>query len=236
VKARSRTDFFETNGRGAGRVAEAAARAGARGLLVSSLVAREPGLSGYAASKAAGEAASRAALGADLTIVRPPAIYGPGDRATLDLFWAAARSPLLPVPDRPQARLALAYVDDVCATISALARAPSEPGPYEIGGARPDGYSWAEIATALSEAGGRRQPVVPSPAWLLLAAGAAAGGVSRVTGSPSMLTLGKAREILHPDWSVAPANEPRAVNRTAVDLNTGFRRTLEWYRNNGWIN
>jgi nucleoside-diphosphate-sugar epimerase len=235
VKARDRSAFMEVNGRGAARAAQAAARAGARAVLVSSLVAREPRLSPYAASKRAGETAARQALGDRLTVVRPPAIYGPGDRATFDLFWAASKSPVLPVPDVRGARLALAYVDDICADIGDLAQAPSGEGPIELGGARPGGYAWAEIVEALCRAAGRRPLPVRLPGWAVIAAGAASQGLARLTGRPSMLTLGKAREILHPDWSVADIGGAQARIRAATDLDTGFARTLQWYRDAGWM-
>ena len=66
---------------------------------VCSLAAREPQLSLYGASKARSEAlveASRPATGA---IVRPPAVYGPGDRETLELFKMAKRG-LVVLPPR----------------------------------------------------------------------------------------------------------------------------------------
>jgi nucleoside-diphosphate-sugar epimerase len=235
VKARGRREFLEVNGAGAGRAAAAAARAGGRGVLVSSLVAREPQLSDYAASKLAGEIAAREALGERLTILRPPAIYGPGDRATLDLFRAAARSPILPIPDVPAARLAIAYVDDVCTAICDLVAAPCGPGPYAFGGARPSGYSWAEIAAALARATGRRPIRVAIPPWALRAAGAGAQGLSRLTGVPSMLTPGKAREILHPDWTVAEDQAPTGPRSPVTDLEHGFARTVQWYRERAWI-
>jgi nucleoside-diphosphate-sugar epimerase len=237
VKARGRGEFMAVNGEGAGRASRAAAKSGARAILVSSLVAREPQLSDYARSKWAGEGAARAELGERLTIFRPPAIYGPGDRATLDLFRAAAGSPVLPVPDVPSARLAIAYVDDVCSAICALAAAAAGagPGPYEFGGARPSGYSWSEIVAALARASGRRLRPVAVPPWALTLAGAAAEGVSRLTRSPSMLTLGKTREILHPDWTVDVAHATPPPYGPTTDLEDGFARTLSWYRDRAWI-
>jgi hypothetical protein len=50
-----------------------------------------------------------------------------------------------------------------------------------------------------------------------------------------MLTPGKAREILHPDWRIAAPEPPRAPGRPAMDLPDGFARTLEWYREMAWI-
>ncbi len=93
IKARDRAAFDRANVEGARRVAQAAKTAGARLILVSSLAAREPQLSDYAGSKRGGEDAAREIFGGDLTIVRPPAIYGPGDVETLRLFKMASKRP-----------------------------------------------------------------------------------------------------------------------------------------------
>ena len=67
----------------------AATAAGVRRFVfVSSLAAREPQLSMYGASKARAEALVERS-GLDWSIVRPPAVYGPGDRETLELFKMA---------------------------------------------------------------------------------------------------------------------------------------------------
>ncbi len=233
VKARSRREFFEVNVEGTLRLC-AAAGALTPVVLVSSLSAREPHLSDYAASKRAAEDAAREELGPRLAILRPPAIYGPGDRATRDLFRAAAASPVLPIPDAPKARLALVHVDDAAAAVADLAQTPPRAGPFVAGGARPAGYAWREIAQTLCAAAGRRPAIAPIPAWTLLGAGALAQAFARLTGSPGMLTLGKAREILHGDWSVDPAGEAPGDRGPPVDLLTGFARTIAAYRADSW--
>ncbi|HZU51772.1 MAG TPA: NAD(P)-dependent oxidoreductase, partial [Sphingomicrobium sp.] len=65
----------------------AAATAGGvqRFVQVSSLAAREPKLSLYGASKARAEELVHSS-GLNWAIVRPPAVYGPGDKETLELF------------------------------------------------------------------------------------------------------------------------------------------------------
>ncbi|HEY2051934.1 MAG TPA: SDR family NAD(P)-dependent oxidoreductase [Caulobacteraceae bacterium] len=234
VKAVSEAAFLSVNAHGARAVSEAASRAGARMVLVSSLSAREPHLSPYAASKRAGETAAREVLGEQLSVVRPPAIYGPGDAATLDLFRAAVFSPVLPIPDSPGARLALVFVDDAASAIADLAQASPGPGPFTTGGARPLGYSWDEIAHALAAAADRRPSLVRIPPGALLAAGGVADWAQRLTGRPSMFTSGKAREMLHPDWSCSPADEPPGKRAAPIDLVDGFARSLAWYRRHAW--
>jgi nucleoside-diphosphate-sugar epimerase len=204
-------------------------------ILVSSLAARAPELSDYAASKRAGEGAALEVLGPRLTVFRPPAIYGPGDRETLGLFRLAARSPVLPLPGRPEARLALAHVDDVAGVIADLAARESSPGAVSFGGARPSGYDWREIMTQASQAVGRRSHLVSIPRSLLTAAAALSGASARLIGRPAIFTPGKARELLHGDWSVSPEEAAGVVREGAIDLREGFASTAEWYRGRGWL-
>jgi nucleoside-diphosphate-sugar epimerase len=95
IKAADLTGFMAVNRDGTERLARACP-SDAAFILVSSLAARSPELSAYAASKRAGEIVAIDVLGERVTIVRPPAIYGPGDRETLAIFDAAAKSPILP--------------------------------------------------------------------------------------------------------------------------------------------
>jgi nucleoside-diphosphate-sugar epimerase len=78
--------FTQGNIAGTENMVEAAAQAGVRRFIhISSLAAREPQLSTYGWSKSVSEEPVIAA-GLNWTIIRPPAIYGPGDREMLDLF------------------------------------------------------------------------------------------------------------------------------------------------------
>lgn len=232
IKARDRSAFFAVNEGGARRVARASA---GPLILISSLAAREPALSDYAASKRAGEAAMREAAAERLTIVRPPAIYGPGDRETLPLFQAAGGAPVLPLLGGADARLALAHVDDVVATILFLAGEPPRLGPWAVGGERPEGYRWTEILTAAARAMGRPPRLAPLPAWLIRGAGAVSESLGHFSPSPPIFNRGKARELLHPDWSVAPGELAPGAPAARFTLEAGFAHTVAWYRDAGWL-
>jgi uncharacterized protein YbjT (DUF2867 family) len=230
IKAANRAAFDAVNRDGAQRTAAAAKVAGAPMILISSLAAREPQLSDYAASKRAGEDAARAVLGEMLTVVRPPAIYGPGDRETLQIFTAAQSSPFLPVFD-PAARLCLIHVTDAAAQIAALASTPRKNGVFALSDDRREGYGWVELMTAAADAIGREPNFITVQPWTIrLAAHICAG----LTGGRAMFGPGKARELLHPDWSVAGTpflERPAAV----FDLREGFAQSVIWYRMHGWI-
>ena len=236
IKARSRAAFFAANAEGSARLASAIGDAAGhtRLILVSSLAARSPELSDYAASKRGGEAAARDVLGDRVMALRPPAIYGPGDRETLGLFRLAGAAPVLPVPDDPAARLALTHVDDVAARLVDAVGGGWSPGVFALGGARPEGYAWREIFTAAATAMGRTPGLAPLPPGLIRAAAAVSEAAGRLRGTPVIFNRGKARELLHPDWSVTADEQPPGPS-TWVDLAAGFAGTVAWYRSAGWL-
>ena len=235
IKASRRSDFFRVNADGIRRVLEVAPP-NARVILISSLAAREPQLSDYAASKRAAEAAVSEMAAGRHTIVRPPAIYGPGDCETLTLFRLAAKSRVLPVLGGPKARLAVAHVDDVVAAIVHIATFDAGPVLLTVTGDRPEGYAWREIlAAAAAAAGGGRATLMPVPSGVVKALGAVSEFLGLATGRPAIFTRGKAREILHPDWSVSEAERFAAGPPARFTLTAGFAQTVRWYRAKGWL-
>jgi len=229
IKARAAADFAGVNAAGAERVALAARAAGVpRMLLVSSLAAREPRLSPYAASKRAGEEAAGKVLGERLTVMRPPAIYGPGDLETLGVFEAALRLPVAPVFDS-RARLAMIHVEDAARQIAAAAATPPERPVVALSDARAEGYGWREIVGAASRAVGRESLMVEMPSLALSLAGAA-GATLRLFGANPILTPGKAREMRHLDWSLRPEERWSSAPAPKFDLAEGFAHTVAWWR------
>lgn len=232
VKARSRAAFDTVNVEGSRRIA-AAARQTPHVVLVSSLAAREPGLSHYSASKAAGEAAMAEVLGDRLTIARPCAIYGPGDREMLPVFQAAATAPVLPILDE-RARVAMIHVEDAARQTVALAAAPSAGRTVALCDARRDGYVWRELMTAAAQACGRVPRFAPVPKVLVHALGIT-NDFTALLGAAPMLTSAKARELLHPDWSVSPGELCEGAPPAMHDLASGFAATVAWYRTAAWM-
>jgi len=234
VKARRDADFHRINADGADRLAQAAQAVApaAHVILISSLAAREPQLSPYAASKRAAEVMMAARLGDRLTIVRPTAIYGPGDRETFALFAAAARGQRLPLL-HPAARVTFIHVSDVARNMLALADGRPRSTPVTICDDRLSGYSWRELTSAAAQAVGREPRTFRLPEIALQIAGTLSG-LSRIYGRAPVFTAGKAREILHRDWSVSP-EERGPAPAVVFPLVHGFTDTVAWARRAGWL-
>jgi nucleoside-diphosphate-sugar epimerase len=177
-------------------------------LLLSSLAAREPGLSWYAQSKAAAE---RLLLDVEQTfswvILRPPAVYGPGDRELLPLFRSMRRG-IAPLPGSAMARVSLLHVDDLLGAIIACLDSPRCAGQVlSLHDGQHDGqhggYSWREIAGIAGSTWGRRVRLLPVPRRVLDIAATLNIAQARRSGRAPMLTPAKLRELRHPDWSTS---------------------------------
>ena len=230
VRGLDDSDFRTANVEGVFHLARAAANAHPAPLFVqlSSLAAREPGLSPYAASKRAGEEAlASAGAGLRRVVLRPSAVYGPGDREMRPLLRMMMRGLAL-APGNGSGRFSLLFVDDLVAAVERLLHLDAAPeGPFELHDGRPGGYSWPEAAGIAARLRGRpvRLLSVPTPLLAWVARVNAARG--RLFGAVPMLTPGKVRELGHPDWVCDNAPFSAATGwRPEVEFPEGLRRTL----------
>lgn len=239
IKARSRAEFQEINAAGtAGLVATAAAAARKpRFLLVSSLAAREPGLSDYGASKRQAEAEmARHGAGLEWVALRPPAVYGPGDRATLTLFRQFSRGQAF-LPRPPDKRVSLLYVEDLVeAVLHLLQRSGWQGEVIELDDGRPEGYAWTDLAAIASAHLDRPVAMRTIPRGLLWLPALANEVLSPLLGRAPMLTRGKLRELFHQDWvSRRQTGSPLNGWQGKVTFEQGFPRTMAWYKDRGWL-
>lgn len=229
VNARDRAGFAAGNIAGTRAMLAAAEAAGVRHFVhVSSLSAREPALSNYGWSKAEAEHAVEASPLAS-AIVRPPAIYGPGDMEMLDLFRFAKRHlALLP----PSGRLSVIEVGDLARLLLALATRGAQ-GSFDADDGTPGGWTHREFAHAIGAALDRKLLAVALP-QTLVRAGATLDRLLR--GDGAKLTPDRAAYFCHPDWVIDPARRPAPGLWTpAIDTPAGLAATARWYEERGLL-
>lgn len=229
VRGRDRSDFDAVNVDGSRRLLDriAATHPGARLLHLSSLAARHPELSHYAASKHTAEALFDPDLDCRWTLLRPTAIYGPGDKELAPLLHSMGRG-WAPTPAVKGQRLTLIHIDDVITAILAAADASSSiHGCFELSDARCDGYDWTELCQAVATLRGGRVRRLPMPTVLLRTAGSLSLATARLLRRAPMLSPGKVRELTHPDWSCDPSPFTEATGWTPkVTLAAGLGSVL----------
>ncbi len=194
---------------------------------VSSLSAREPQLSDYGWSKAEAEQVVEASE-LDWTILRPAAVYGPGDLEMRDLFRAAKLGlALLP----PPGLMSAVAVDDLARLLVTVAERGAVRTIYEVD----DGTSWthADFARAIGAAVGQRVMPLHLPRALMLLG---AWVDRRLRGDQAQLTRDRIGYLTHPDWTAQPDRRvPADLWSPQVDTRIGLADTARWYRANGLL-
>ncbi len=147
----ARQDFFDPNVDGTMALAEAAQCNGVKQFVyVSSLAAKVSLLNNYAASKAAAEVAlQNYTAKMCLTILRPAAVYGPGDTATLPLLKSLMARVAI-IPGSATAQFSMVHVQDVALGVGGCSQQVSAMAPLKL--------MMEVVATR-----GRRFPTFPAP-------------------------------------------------------------------------
>ncbi len=254
VKALTRDELFRANIDGTRNVAIACAAAPTPPLLVyvSSLAAAGPARAGrprreddavapvsrYGESKLAGEEAIRDVCHrVEASVVRPPVVYGPRDRELMPQLLRMARFGVV-VRAGPQKEYSVVHVSDLCEALLAVAergrrvgRSGSD-GIYFVEDGRD--HTWDEIALAACAAVGRRARVValPEAASLLVAAGSSV--LSTLTGTPSILSFDKIKEVRQPAWTCSSERAARELGYAPqFPLERGMPDAVDWFRRQG---
>jgi nucleoside-diphosphate-sugar epimerase len=260
VKALCPGDFVRVNAGGVEAVAGACADRAAPPVLVvvSSLAAAGPcsagrprvegdlatPVSAYGRSKLAGEQAAAAyAAGVPISIVRPPIVFGPGDRGMLEMFRPIARWGVHPVPGRGACRVSLIHVTDLVEGLLLVAergerlqpRGSPGQGVYFLAAETEPTY--AELGRAMATALAKRcAAVVRVPPPLLWVVGLCGDALGRVRGRATWVNSDKITEALAGAWTCSSAKARAQLGWTpAAALAERLRETAHWYRQAGWL-
>ncbi len=201
----------------------------------ASSVSAVPALSQYGKAK---QDADKLVLAASAriptTLMRLPALYGPGDTRWAALYKTVARG-VQPVFGRSPP-LSLLYATDAA---SSLVAPLDSPHPSASIFSPEDGVpiTQRDLGAAVAEAIGTSNPVgIPVPGPVLRAAARASELVGKITGREVFLTLDKVKDMLGEDWVCDSSSLRRELGWTSkVTLREGTKLTGEWYRREGLI-
>ena len=242
--------YHQVNAVGVGQLIEAAAAAGVRRVVHCSTVgvhgdvehppANEdaplrPG-DVYQVSKVEGERIAREAAartGVEVVIARPSGIYGPGDRRLLKLFRGVAHRKFFILGDG-KIFYHLTYISDLVEGFRLCAEVPGAAGrTYILAGGEVPVLN--DLAAMIAEEARVPPPSLHLPVWPFWFAGAACEAICAPFGIEppiyrrrvDFFTKSRAFDITRARTELG--FEPR------VDLRQGIRRTLVWYKQQGWI-
>ncbi len=239
IKAKNLDHFNEINVAGMKRVIRACVDEKiSRFVHISTMAAREPKISDYAASKRQGEhALHRHGQEMKWVIIRPPVVYGPRDKATLPLMKMFLGRVAF-VPGNPHSRISLIFAEDLARAIviAATAKKFKSGMTHELDDGTNDGYSWQELAMVAGESTGRKIRCIFLPKALVELVAIVISTLSGLVGRVPMVTQQKIHEIYHPDWVAKHFLFEDSFKWSAqTAFRNGFSKTVEWYRKEKWI-
>jgi nucleoside-diphosphate-sugar epimerase len=191
-------------------------------LLISSLAASRPEISDYARSKYLGEEVVRLHASSPWTILRPPAVYGPGDTEMAPILKMARRG-LAFRPGPENQRLSLLHADDLAGAVMAWLNHWQECTnlTFTIDDGREGGYDWPTIMQA---SGTTRFRIISVPYALLAGIARFNLVLSGMLGYAPMLTPGKVRELTQACWLCDNTAFTRVTGwQPQTDLASGMR-------------
>lgn len=169
------------------------------------------------------------------TILRPPAVYGPRDEATLTFFSTVNRG-IAPLIGFDEKYVSFINVRDLARGIVDAALHPKAVGETYFVTSR-ESYTWPEISTVTAAVLGRRRiRRLRLPHAVVLGIAGAAGLVSKFRSKPGVLDYEKGIDITRQYWICSPDKALHELGfQSQISLQEGIQETVSWYRDMGWL-
>ncbi len=169
-----------------------------------------------------------------VTIIRPPAVYGPRD-TDIYRFFKTVRMGIIPKWQNRDKYLSFIYVKDlVRAIILAASHAKAINKIYFVAEPRP--HSWDEVAYEALNFFKKQAIHVPIPLVLVKGIAFFSEQWSKIAKKPSIINQQKVAELLPDFWICSPQKIKNDLGFEApTPLHSGVPLTLKWYANQGWL-
>ncbi len=169
-----------------------------------------------------------------ITIVRPPAVYGPRDRDMLQYIQLIEKG-IQPLLGFGKKWLNLIHRDDLINGIIMAGEHPKAVNEtFFIGGER--SYSTEEIGNAISSILQKRRLKIHIPHFLVYLVGAYSEAFGKICRQEVFFNLQKVREAVQEGWICSVEKAKSCLGfRENLTLNEGMASTCQWYLDQGWI-
>lgn len=170
-----------------------------------------------------------------ITIVRPPAVYGPRDTAIKDIFKLANKgiAPLVGLDDK---FVSLIYIKDLIQGIVLAGESNISEGQiYFI--TSHQFYSWNEIMDTMKIALNKKRLLkIRIPNTLVLAIAGISDLFGRFSDKPPVFDYEKGIDFVQKYWICSPEKARRDLDFVSeISLEDGLTETAEWYKFMNWI-
>ncbi|MGB3093388.1 MAG: NAD-dependent epimerase/dehydratase family protein [Candidatus Zixiibacteriota bacterium] len=252
TKAKSREEYFKANAEGTRNIVETCVEENPkfqRLVYISSQAAVGPGsdeqplnetvpcrpVTDYGESKLEGEKVIlQYSSQLPMTVIRPPAVYGPRDTDVLGFFKVASKGFRVSF-GRGESFLSLVYVRDLVEGTIQAAENPRSVGEiYFI--ADDKVYSWKETFNIMAAVLKKRTIPLKIPRSVVFFLAFVSQNFSKLLGKTAIFNVQKAREITQRYWGLDVSKAKAELGFSPkYDLERGAAETVKWYKEKGWL-
>lgn len=169
-----------------------------------------------------------------ISIIRPPAVFGPRDTEIFIYFKTFSKG-LNSVIGFDAKYLSLVYVEDLADAIVLAAENNHADGQkYFV--CFDQAYNWDEIGSVTSELLGKKAFKIRLPHSVLYSVGYLAELFSAFSSKPATLNIEKCKDITQLRWVCSNEKIKSELGfKAKFTLEESFRKTIDWYREMKWI-
>jgi len=170
-----------------------------------------------------------------VTICRAPAVFGERDTEIL-IFFKTFASGLMTTIGFNRKQISLIHVTDLVNGFLLAAESPKAAGEtYFITSEKL--YTWEEIGEVTSKVMKKKPFSVKVPHSIVYTIAAIAQFFAMFSKKAATLNIEKARDITQQFWICSAEKAKKDFGYSQkIDIEEGIRRTVEWYKGQGWIN
>ncbi len=169
-----------------------------------------------------------------ITIVRPPAVYGPRDKDIFQFFNTMSKG-LQPMIGFNKKDISLIYVKDLVDGIVLAGESEKSKGQiYFISSEK--FYDWREVGDITAGIMGKKVLRIPIPELLVFFVAAISEFYSMISRKAVLINWEKAKDIVQDSWTCWIDKAKRDLGfKEAYTLEGGIKETVRWYKEKGWF-
>ncbi len=169
-----------------------------------------------------------------VTVIRPPAVYGPREKDIFFYFQLITRH-LNPKIGLREQYLSIVYVKDLVNALILAAESPQSAGQtYFVD----DGqvYSWKQISAIIQQTVGTWTIPLFVPRWKVSLLALMAEGLAAFSKKPALLNRQKIIELKQTAWTCSSEKIRNELGFTSqYPFERGCRETYDWYKKHQWL-
>jgi len=252
TKSKTRAGYFDANYKSTANLLQAIIEANPnlkKFVYVSSQTATGPGegetavdeetpchpITNYGKSKREAEKECLAAKDKlPITIVRPPAVYGPRDKDIFE-FFNTANKHLIAMSGFGRKTISLIHVQDLVDGIILAAENTDAAGKiYFI--ANEEIYDWDEVANVTKRILNKWALRIHIPHFLIYTIAVISEIIAGIQGKAALINIEKARDMVQKNWTCSVEKATHELGyRSKLTVESGIENTIKWYKGNGWL-